>query len=147
MGKDSVLARIAMHQPVDTYLNTRATRVILQTVDPLSIDLGHFDAHRRTVSYRIHPPTSASSSQTMARSEAAPRYIDETFIFFSHGVPVNALACVLSCFERMSSGHDRKFRRTSRVRGSNLAQVDQEPTMWSSKLPPESRHSGLGLES
>jgi hypothetical protein len=61
-----------MHQPVDTHLNTRATSAILQTIDPLSIDLGHFDEHRRSVSYRIHPSTRASLRHTTIRSAARP---------------------------------------------------------------------------
>jgi hypothetical protein len=55
VDKDPVPTRIAVRQPVDTNLDTRATRAVLQTVDPLAIDLGHFDARRYNVAYRIYP--------------------------------------------------------------------------------------------
>jgi hypothetical protein len=48
-----MLPRIAMHKPIDPYLNAGATCTILKSIDPVTLDLGHTYAHTSSVAYRI----------------------------------------------------------------------------------------------
>ena len=40
-----MLPRIAMNKPVNTNLNSCATCAVRQRIDPVSVDLGHLNAH------------------------------------------------------------------------------------------------------
>lgn len=48
-----MIPRISMDEAINSDLNTGSSRQVLQRVDPLSVDLGFFDYHPRSVSYRI----------------------------------------------------------------------------------------------
>jgi hypothetical protein len=45
--------RISMDEAINSDLNAGSSRQVLQRVDPLSVDLGFFDYHPYSVSYRI----------------------------------------------------------------------------------------------
>ena len=49
-----MLPWVSMSQAVDADLNACPARLVLQRVDPVSVDLGHPYAHKRGVSYTLH---------------------------------------------------------------------------------------------
>ena len=44
---------IAVNEPINAHLNASATCAVFESVDPVSIDLGHLHTHVRSVAYEI----------------------------------------------------------------------------------------------
>ena len=40
-----MLSRVTMNESIDAHLNACAARTVFEGIDPVSIDLGHQDAH------------------------------------------------------------------------------------------------------
>src|SRR3990167_7735950 len=48
-----MLPRISMNEPINPNLNACATRLIIERINPIQIDLGRFHAHQQIVSCRL----------------------------------------------------------------------------------------------
>lgn len=65
-----MLAWIAVYQRVRPHLDTGAAGKIFEAVDSFTIDLAHFDAHSRNVSYGIPKSRRVTCQRRLAVSKA-----------------------------------------------------------------------------
>ena len=54
VGEIAMLPGVSVYESVDAHLNPSAGHLILESIDPVSIDLGHLYTHAHSVSYGLH---------------------------------------------------------------------------------------------